>query len=73
MTKTSLVQGSNSLLTLFARFVRGFLSQGRMRAIGIVGGRYFVSATKRWDIREAPLVSECGRRVQSTPASWFAL
>jgi hypothetical protein len=44
-----------TLITLFARFVRCFPSQCGMRAIGSVGGRYVVSATKRRDHSRSPL------------------
>jgi hypothetical protein len=44
-----------TLITLFARFGRCFPSQCGMRAIGSVGERYLVSATKRWGYPRNPL------------------
>jgi hypothetical protein len=43
------------LLRFFVRFVRCFPSQGGMRAIGSIGGRYLVSTTKRWGYPRNPL------------------
>ena len=44
-----------TLITLFARFVRCFPSQCGMRTVGSIGGRYLVSATKRWGYPRTPL------------------